>query len=175
MIREIGRSLGNAVMETVGRAASRVHERRPIPADLLESEDAYLAVFDAPGATSSDVQVRFDDDRIEVRVDRFRDFHEGFEMRLPGRGLSLDGSVTLPDGDVDADTASATLKKNGTLTVRVPKVEGTAEPAAADTGGGTSEEGDDELETTEVTEESEASTSDADEDGDGAAAEDTDG
>lgn len=124
MIRELGRTLTDTVMETVGRAASRVQERRPLPVDLLESEDAYLAVFDAPGATSSDVQVRFDENRIEVRLDRFRDFHDGFEMRLPGRGLSLDGHVALPpDAKVDAREASATLKRNGTLHVRVPKTE----------------------------------------------------
>ena len=111
-------------METVGRASSRVQERRPLPVDLLESDDAYLAVFDAPGTTSSDVQVRFEDNAVEVRIDRFRDFHEGFDMLVPGRGLSLDGKVTLPaDADVDPDEASATLRTNGTLEVRVPKDE----------------------------------------------------
>jgi HSP20 family protein len=124
MIRELGRSLGNTVMETVGRAASRVQERRPLPVDLLESEDAFLAVFDAPGATSSDVQVRFDDDAVEVRIDRFRDFYEGFEMLVPGRGLALDGRVTLPeDAAVEPDEADATLRRNGTLEVRIPKDE----------------------------------------------------
>ena len=124
MIRELGRSLGNTVMETVGRAASRVQERRPLPVDLLESEDAFLAVFDAPGATSSDVQVRFDDDAVEVRIDRFRDFYEGFEMLVPGRGLALDGRVTLPtEAAVEPDEADATLRRNGTLEVRIPKAE----------------------------------------------------
>ncbi|WP_424019782.1 Hsp20/alpha crystallin family protein [Halorientalis pallida] len=124
MIRELGRSLGNTVMETVGRAASRVQERRPLPADLLESEDAFLAVFDAPGATSSDVQVRFDDNAVEVRIDRFRDFYEGFEMLVPGRGLALDGRVTLPaEAAVDPTGADATLRRNGTLEVHIPKDE----------------------------------------------------
>jgi len=94
--------------------------------DLLESDDAYLAVFDAPGATSSDVQVRFEDNSVEVRIDRFRDFHDGFEMRFPGRGLSLDGTIHLPpDADVDPDEADATLRTNGSLEVRVPKVDAT--------------------------------------------------
>lgn len=124
MIRELSRSIGNAVMETVGRASSTVQERRPLPVDLLESEGAYLAVFDAPGTTSSDIQVRFEDNTVEVRIDRFRDFHEGYDMLLPGRGLSLDGEITLPaDADVDPDEASATLRQNGTLEVRVPKGE----------------------------------------------------
>ena len=61
---------------------------------------------------------------MQVRIDRFRDFYEGFEMRFPGRGLSLDGSATLPDdAAVDADDATATLADNGTLRVTIPKDE----------------------------------------------------
>lgn len=133
MIRELGRQLGNTVMETVGRAASRVQERRPLPVDLLESDDAFLAVFDAPGTTSSDVQVRFDDSDVEVRIDRFRDFYEGFEMLVPGRGLALDGRITLPaDAAVDPSEADATLRHNGTLEVRIPKGEDTHEMHVTD-------------------------------------------
>lgn len=124
MIRDIGSSIGNAIAENIGRAAGRVQENKPLPSDLLESDDAYLIVFDAPGTTASDIQVRYVDDRVEVRIDRFRDFYDGFEMRYPGRGLALDGSVTLPsDAVVDPETAQATLKGNGTLHVRVPKAE----------------------------------------------------
>jgi HSP20 family molecular chaperone IbpA len=121
-IREIGESVANTVLERVGRGMSRVQERKPLPYDLLESDDAYLVVFDAPGAQRSDVQVRFLDGEVQVRIDRFREFYEGFEMRFPGRGLSIDGEVTLPDdAAVDADGASATLADNGTLRIRIPK------------------------------------------------------
>jgi HSP20 family molecular chaperone IbpA len=121
-IREIGESVANTVLERVGRGMSRVQERKPLPYDLLESDDAYLVVFDAPGIQRSDVQVRFLDGQVQVRIDRFREFYEGFEMRFPGRGLSLDGEVTLPDdAAVDADGASATLADNGTLRIRIPK------------------------------------------------------
>jgi len=127
---DFARSLGDAVVENIGRAAGRVQERTPLPADVLESDEAYLVVFDAPGVTASDVQVQYVDDRVEVRIDRFRDFYEDFEMRYPGRGLSLDGSVTLPeDAVVDADAATATLKDSGTLHVEVPKAD--AEDAVA--------------------------------------------
>jgi len=122
MIRNIGKTIGDAVLENVGWAASRVQENVPIPADLYESDEAYLAVFDAPGATASDVQVRYVDDAVEIRIDRFRDFHDGYEMRYPGRGLALDGRLELPaDAAVDADAATATLRDDGTLAVRVPK------------------------------------------------------
>lgn len=129
-LRDVGETISNAVLENVGRAMGRAQERTPLAVDLLESEDAYLAVFDTPGATSSDVQVRFTGQTIELRVDRFRDFYEGFEMRVPGRGLSLDGSVTLPeDATVDASAATATLHDNGTLHVTVPKSEETESSA----------------------------------------------
>ncbi len=127
----IGESIGSAIFENLGRAAGRVQENKPLPADLLESDDAYLVVFDAPGATASDLQVRYVDDRVELRLDRFREFYDDYEMTYPGRGLALDGSVTLPeDAVVDAETAAATLKANGTLHVTIPKA--TAHETGAD-------------------------------------------
>ena len=120
--KEFGKSAANAVLERVGRGVGKVQERKPLSYDVLESQDAYLVVFDAPGITRSDVQVRYVEGEVQVRLDRFRDFHEGFEMRFPGRGLALDGRARLPpDADVAADEASATLSKNGTLRIEVPK------------------------------------------------------
>ncbi|MEM4781254.1 MAG: Hsp20 family protein [Halalkalicoccus sp.] len=121
---EIGKSVGNRVAESVGRVASRVQESRPLAVDLLESDEAYLAVFDAPGVAREDVEVRFVDGEVRIRLERFREFYDGFEMRLPGRGLSLDGGVRLPEGAaIDAEAATATLKDDGTLHVRIPKGE----------------------------------------------------
>jgi HSP20 family protein len=120
--RDIGASVSNAVLQRVGRASARAQEVRGLSADVLESDEAYLVVFDAPGAEGSDVQVRYVDGVVEVRVDRFRPFHEGFDMRFPGRGLALDGEARLPEGAaVDPDAASATLTERGTLEVRLPK------------------------------------------------------
>jgi HSP20 family molecular chaperone IbpA len=125
-LRELGREVGSAVLQRVGRIASRVQESKPLAADILEGEDAYLVVFDAPGATGSDVQVRYADGTVHVRIDRFRDFYEGFEMVFPGRGLALDGQAELPDDAlVDVEHAAATLTREGTLEIRVPK-EGTS-------------------------------------------------
>ena len=119
---EIGGSAVRSRMERAGRGVSRVQERKPLPYDLLESEDAYLVVFDAPGVEPSDVQVRFVDGEVQVRADRFRAFHEGFETRFPGRGLALSGRAQLPpDAVVDAESADATLTENGTLQVNIPK------------------------------------------------------
>jgi len=126
VIRDVGETLGSKAMEAVGRAMARTQERGGLGVDLLASEDAYLAVFDAPGAQSEDVQARYEDGALLVRIDRFREHREGFEMRFPGRGLSLDGRVELPeDAAVDPDGATATLTDNGTLQVRVPTVDDT--------------------------------------------------
>lgn len=123
---EYGRSVGNAVADRVGRAASRVQEESPLPADVLESDEEFLIVFDAPGATASDVQVEVVGHTVEVRIDRFRAFRENFDMLFPGRGLELDGSVTLPtDVPIEGDEAEAELKDSGTLHVTVPKREET--------------------------------------------------
>lgn len=123
-LKSVGRSAVSTVVDRIGRGMGKVQERTPLPYDLLESADAYLVVFDAPGATRSDVQVRFHEGAVEVRVDRFRDFREGFEMRFPGRGLALDGRAELPPyASVDASAASATLTDHGTLRVRIPKRE----------------------------------------------------
>lgn len=129
MIRQFGDTVGSTIFRTLGRAVGRAQERRPLPVDLLESDDAYLAVFDAPGALGTDVHVRYERGEVLVRVDRFREFYDGFEMQFPGRGLALDGRVTLPeDATVDPTSATATLKGDGTLHVRVPKaVDGDAE------------------------------------------------
>ena len=127
-LAEAGRSMAGAVMKRVGRVAGRVQEASLLPADVLEDDDAYLVVFDAPGATASDVQVRYRRGAVEVRIDRFREHYEGFEMRFPGRGMSLDGRARLPgDAVVEADESTATLRDNGTLEVRLPKREGAAE------------------------------------------------
>lgn len=123
-LRDLSRTIGGAVLEGIGRATGRLQESTPLSADVLESDDAYLVVFDAPGAKQSDVQVRFREGAVLVRIDRFRDHFPGFEMRFPGRGLSLDGKVRLPaDAMVDPENATATIRQNGTLEVRVPKRE----------------------------------------------------
>lgn len=141
MIRDLGESVGDAVLTRAGRAAAAVQERRSLPVDLLERDDAYLAIVDAPGAVASDVQVRYTDGTVLVRIDRFREFHEGFQMRFPGRGLALGGEVELPeDAVVSAEHASATLTERGTLDVELPKVE-TAEIGVTGSGDGDADGG----------------------------------
>lgn len=132
-LRDVAESASDAVVKRVGRAYGRLQERSGLQYDLLESDEEVLVVFDAPGVNASDVQVSFTDDLVQVRIDRFRPFHEGFEMRFPGRGLALDGEAELPDDiTVDPDAAVASLTDRGTLEVRLPKVSTTT---ADDSGG----------------------------------------
>ncbi|WP_435072989.1 Hsp20/alpha crystallin family protein [Halorubrum sp. HHNYT27] len=119
---EAGRSAVRRVFERVGRGWSKMQERRPLSHDLLESDDAYLVVFDAPGVRGEDLNVTFLDHTVEVELDRFRDFYDGYEMLFPGRGVSLSGSADLPrDANVTPEGANATLTRNGTLQVEIPK------------------------------------------------------
>jgi len=137
MITEVGVAVGKVVVERAGRLWSQFHEAAPLNADVFEGDGAYLVVFDVPGATHSDVQVRYVDGEVLVRLDRFRQVHEGFEMVFPGRGMALDGRAALPtDARVDAEAATATLTTRGTLEVHVPKVADDDEDADGATGDG---------------------------------------
>lgn len=99
-----------------------MQERRPLSYDLLESDDAYLIVFDAPGVRGEDLDVTFLDHTVEVTLDRFRDFYDGYELLFPGRGVSLSGTAELPaDANVTPQGANATLARSGTLHVEIPK------------------------------------------------------
>jgi len=119
---EAGRSALREALERVGRGWSKMQERRPLSYDLLESDDAYLVVFDAPGVRGEDLNVTFLDHTVEVTLDRFRDFYDGYDLIFPGRGVSLSGTVDLPaDADVTPQGANATLARNGTLHVEIPK------------------------------------------------------
>lgn len=115
--------VSSTLFDLVGRTMSRVQEQRLLPADVLESDEEVLVIFDAPGAMSTDIQVNYEDGAILVRVDRFRDFYDEYEMVFPGRGLALDGRATLPDGvEVDPDAATAELRPDGCLYIYLPKI-----------------------------------------------------
>lgn len=122
MMRELARALGRAAGEGASKLADRVQQPRSLPVDLLEGEDELLAVMDAPGVDHGDVQVRFVEDELLVRVDRFRGHHEGFGMVDPGRAMTFDGRVQLPpDAAVAPRGAEAHLTDRGTLEVHLPK------------------------------------------------------
>lgn len=128
-LRGVRESVGNALYKQLGRASSQIHRTRPLQEDVLETDDSYLVVFDSPGVEPEDVQVRYVDGRVKIRVDRFREFYDGFEMRYPGRSMDRDGEASLPaDAVVDPDAATARLTDVGTLEIDIPK----HEPAETD-------------------------------------------
>ncbi|QHS16938.1 Hsp20/alpha crystallin family protein [Halopenitus persicus] len=118
----VGRTALRSALERVGRGWGSIQERRPLDHDLLEGPDAYIVVFDAPGVRGADVDVRFVDRTVEVRLERDREDRDGFEWIFPGRGRELSGSATLPaDAEVTPTGADATLTRSGTLEVTIPK------------------------------------------------------
>lgn len=124
MLRDFGKQVEEVVLDSIGRTTSRIQEQNPLPVDLLESDNAYLVVFDAPDVTRDEIDVRFSDRTVHVRIDRFRNSYEEFDTRLRGRGMSRSGSVSLPThASVDLEAATATLTSSGTLQVTLPKTE----------------------------------------------------
>lgn len=113
------REVGGAVLRRAGRVAGRLQESTDTPVDVLDGEDRCLVVVDAPGATTSDITIRYREESLEVAIERFRGYREGFEMRFPGRPLSIDATVDLPG--VDPGGATARLREDGTLQVTLPK------------------------------------------------------
>ena len=121
-LSDLRKSVGNVLYRQVGRANGQVQNHRSLPVDVLENETTYQVVFDAPGAEPDDLQVRYLDGNVKIRIDRFRQYHEGYEMRFPGRGMELEGEAELPDDAVvDPDSGTATLTETGTLRIDIPK------------------------------------------------------
>ncbi|AEH38643.1 Hsp20/alpha crystallin family protein [Halopiger xanaduensis] len=127
-LKDLGRSVGNALYRQVGRANGQVQRHRSLPVDVLENDEAYLVVFDAPGAEPEDVQVRYLSGSVKIHIERFREFREGYEMRFPGRGMELEGEAELPaDALVNPDAGTATLTESGTVRIEIPKADSTGD------------------------------------------------
>ncbi|ARS89530.1 hypothetical protein B1756_07095 [Natrarchaeobaculum aegyptiacum] len=115
-------TIGTVLYRQLGRANGHLQTTRSLPVDVLEGEQSYRVVFDAPGADPDDVQVRYVDGAVRVRIDRFREYRDGYEVRYPGRGMTLEGDVDLPDdAHVDPDAGTAHLSEAGTLRIDIPK------------------------------------------------------
>lgn len=142
-LSNLGKSVGSTLYRQIGRANGRVQTHRSLPVDILENDTSYRVVFDAPGAEPDDVQVRYLEGNIKIRIDRFRQFREGYEMRFPGRGMSLNGEAELPtDAVVDPDAGTARLSETGTLSVELPKDSAVDEADRTDTPDGLEADGD---------------------------------
>lgn len=89
------------------------------PADLEETDDAYVLEVELPGVQKRDVHVEVSGRRLTVSGERKERERVGIlrrRTRTVGRFIS---EVVLP-GELDEDAVSASLA-DGVLTVRVPK------------------------------------------------------
>ena len=104
-----------------------------LQADVVELDDEIEIRVDAPGVEEEDIQVRYLTEAVLIRMDRFRGPRDGFELTEAERSVGFDGRVPLPSElVVNADEASATLRVDGTLIVRLPKQRSTDdEPVVA--------------------------------------------
>lgn len=115
-------TLASSLRTGVRHIRRRDWRRGTLEADVYEQSASYVVVFDAPGVREVDVQVRYLDGSVLVRLERFREHREEYESVVAGRPLTTDGRVRLPDDAVVApDLAAATLTRNGTLQVQIPK------------------------------------------------------
>jgi HSP20 family protein len=117
-----------AAQPTAGRiprllAASPVPTGRPVhpPADVEETDDAYLVDIELPGVRKQDLDIEIAGRRLTVHGDRKEKQRAGILRRRERTVGRLDYEVTLP-GNVEEDGIVANLA-DGVLTVRVPKPE----------------------------------------------------
>ncbi|GAB0104754.1 Hsp20/alpha crystallin family protein [Nocardia sp. JMUB6875] len=93
------------------------------PADLTETDDAYLVQVDVPGVRQDDIEIELFGAELRVRGEVKQVEKEGIFRHRTRRTGEFDYRVTLPQ-DIDADNISARLA-DGVLTVRAPKSEQT--------------------------------------------------
>ena len=125
------RVASSLVRQSIAWVRQRGRRIGTVDVDLLETADQFLIHADAPGVEEDDVQVRYVDGEVFLRIDRFRHPHDGFELVVDGRSMSLDGRVSLPEMTaVDPTLAEATLNGDGTLHITIPKGEAVADSTA---------------------------------------------
>ena len=107
----------------------RIGKRLPTSADMLESEDEFLVLINAPGCDEDEIDLRFVKGSLKVNAER-SETHEGYVPVREERPGRISETVPVPD-DVDVDGAEATYE-NGVLHVTLPKA-GTGEETEAET------------------------------------------
>jgi len=97
-------------------------------ADLLESADAYLLVFDLPGVTEDTLDVTVTGGRLTIEARREKDVPDRFWFRDERRSLFLDVEVPLPPNAAGAETTARL--ESGVLEVTIPKASATVTDVA---------------------------------------------
>lgn len=91
------------------------------PADVEETDDAYLVEIELPGVKRDDLDIEVSGRRVSVRGERKEKERAGVLRRRERTVGRFVYEVTLP-GDIDEDGAQANLDE-GVLTLRLPKPE----------------------------------------------------
>jgi HSP20 family protein len=89
------------------------------PADVEETDDAYLIEVELPGADQDDINIEVNGRELTVSGEIKEKERKGILRRRTRKVGEFQYAVALP-GDIDADNVSARLE-NGVLTVMVPK------------------------------------------------------
>ena len=87
--------------------------------DLVETEDAYLVLFDLPGLTRGEIDIRTETDEVIVSGERKQTGSDGSIRRIERPFGEFRRSVRVP-ADVDLDSIRAGLTE-GVLTVTLPR------------------------------------------------------
>ena len=88
--------------------------------DVVDRGDDFLVVAELPGFTTRDIDVRVDEDRIELLAEREGPDDDAVVRRKERPSGRIGRVVTLPER-VDEKHVSATYA-NGLLTVELPKL-----------------------------------------------------
>ncbi len=99
---------------------------RSVPADLVETDEEFVATLDLPGYDAADVDLTVTDRQLRVEAERSTDATTAEDadgdtrvVRRERTRSSVSRSVRLP-GHVDEEGVTATLD-DGVLTVTLPK------------------------------------------------------
>jgi HSP20 family protein len=112
--------MGVLVQDLFGDGGTGIATRWPaVPADIEETDDAYLVELDLPGARGDDLKVELRNSELHISGEIKEPERKGI-LRRKGRSVGrFDHLVRLP-GEVDPDKVQARLA-DGVLMVRVCK------------------------------------------------------
>lgn len=108
----------NEIVDGV-RAFSPIASARFPRYDLVETDEAYLALFDLPGLTRDQIDIRTETDEVIVSGEREQAGGEGRRRRVERPFGEFSRRIRVP-ADVDLDGIRAGLA-DGVLTVTLPR------------------------------------------------------
>jgi HSP20 family protein len=95
----------------------------PVPVDLVEEDERFVATADLPGFERDDVTISVTDHTLRIEADHEEAAEEsdGEYVRRERRHRSARRSIRLPEA-VDTEAVAARMR-NGVLTITLPKTE----------------------------------------------------